>query len=149
MLDCLHRSGRGGRPPRRPSLPEQGPFGANHAAVIGTLCGDARPGRSPIGLAITILPIEFPVLDPEHPQVLWAWARFDVEVPEELAHRYEVHSLKGGTPIRATGQLSERWVIENGRSGKRGVIVADLVQPDAPDAAGGLLAPQGRCHDRL
>lgn len=142
MWDCLHRSGRGGRR-RRPSFPEPGPFGANHATVIGTLCGDARPGRSPIGAAVTVLPIEFPVVDPEHPQMLWAWARFDVEVPAELANRYEVQSLKGGTPILATGQLSERWVIESGRSSRRGVIVADLVQPDAPDAVGGLLVPQG------
>jgi len=95
MWDCLHLSGRGGRRPRRPPLLEPGPFfGTNHAAVIGTLCGDARPGRSPIGAAVTILPIEFPVVDPERPQVLWAWARFDVEVPDELARHYEVQSLK-------------------------------------------------------
>jgi hypothetical protein len=140
MWDCLHRPGRGGRR-RRPSLPEPGPFGANHAAVIGTLCEDARPGRNPVGDAVTVLPIEFPVVDPEHPQVLWTWARFDVEIPVDLARHFEVQSLTGGTPIFAAGQLSERWVIENGRSSRRGVIVADLVQGDA---AGALLAPQGR-----
>lgn len=143
MWDCLHRSGRGGRQ-RRPSLPEPGPFGANHAAVIGTLCGDARPGRSPVGAAVTILPIEFPVVDPERPPTLWAWARFDVEVPADLAHRYDVQTLTGGTPVLAAGQLSERWVIENGRSSRRGVIVADLVQPEAPDASGTTLTLQGR-----
>jgi len=141
MWDCLHRSGRGGR--RRRSLPEPGPFAHNHASVLGTLCGDARPSRSPVGSAVTILPIEFPVLDPERPQVLWAWARFDVEVPDELARRYEVRTLTGGTPILAAGQLSERWVIEDGRSSRRGVIVAELVQPHAAEAAGVLLAPAG------
>jgi hypothetical protein len=112
--------------------------------VIGTLTGDPRPGRSPVGARVTILQIEFPVVDPERPQVLWAWARFDIEVADELAERHEVKALKGGVPILAAGQLSERWVIEKGRSGRRGVIVADFVQPDAPDAAGTLLVPWAR-----
>ena len=39
---------------------------------------------------------------------------------------------QGGAPILAAGQLSERWMIEDGRSGKRGVIVAALVHPGTP-----------------
>lgn len=97
-----------------------------------------------MGARVTILQIEFAVVDPERPQVLWAWARFDIEMADELAERHEVKALKGGVPILAAGQLSERWVIERGRSGRRGVIVADFVQPDAPDAAGTLLVPWAR-----
>lgn len=138
---CGHRAGRAGR---RLQLPDATSPRLNYSVLTGTLIADPRLGRSPVGDPVTLLQIEFPVTDPERPQLLWTWARFDVEVPAELGRHYEVQSLKGGTAILASGQLSERWVIENGRSSRRGVIVADLVQPDAPDSAGGRLAPLGR-----
>jgi hypothetical protein len=113
--------------------------------VIGRLTKDARPGRSPVGDPVTLLEVEFPVDDPQHPKVLWTWARFGVEVPDELAVRHQVKALRGGVPIFASGQLSERWVIESGRSSRRGAIVADLVYPDT--AACWMEAFEGGSHD--
>ncbi len=93
---CGHRTGRAGR---RLQLPGATSPRLNYSVLTGTLIADPRLGRSPVGDPVTLLHIEFPVTDPERPQVLWAWARFDVEVPAELVHRYEVQSLKGGVPI--------------------------------------------------
>lgn len=43
--------------------------------------------------------------------------------------------LEGGAPILAAGQLSERWVISDGRTSKRAAIVAALVHPWLPAQA--------------
>jgi hypothetical protein len=106
--------------------------------------GDPRPGRNPVGDPVTLLRMEFPVADPSQPQLLWGWGNFDVEVPEEIASR-RVTELEGGAPVLAAGRLSERWVIENGRSCKRGVIVVALIHSGPPpEPLDELLLPGGR-----
>jgi hypothetical protein len=80
---------------------------------------------------VTLLRIEFPVADPDHPQTLWIWASCLVEVPVDRARR-EVEQLHGGASVLAAGQLSERWMIEGGHTSRRGVIVATLVKAGPP-----------------
>lgn len=143
MSGCTHRAGRRGR--GRLRFLESTPPGLNHSILTGTLMDDPRLARSPVGDPVTLLRIEFPVADPERPQVLWAWASCEVEVPDTLAEQHGIRELQGGAPILAAGQLSERWAIADGRSGKRGVIVAALVHPGPPpDQPEELLIPGGR-----
>jgi hypothetical protein len=130
---------------RRLRFPESTPPGLNHSILTGTLSADPKLGRSPIGDPVTLQRIEFPVADPERPQVLWTWASCEVEVPNALAERHGILELQGGASILAAGQLSERWKIAGGRTGKRGVIVAALVHPGSPpDLSDELLVPGRR-----
>lgn len=138
---CLHRAGRGRR---RLRLPESNPPGFNHSILTGTLIDAPRSGRNPVGQPVTLLPVEFPVADPERPQVLLTWGRCVVEVSDALADRHGIRGLESGAPILAAGQLSERWVISDGRTNKRVAIVAALVRPGPPFSHDGLLIPGGR-----
>ena len=137
-----HRAGR--RNGYRLRLPDPDPPGLNHSVVTGTLLDDPRRGRNPIGEPVTLLRIEFPVADPEHPQMLLTWASCEVEVSAALAEQHGIRELEGGAPILAGGQLSERWAISGGRSSKRSAIVAMLVHPGPPPASDELLIPGGR-----
>lgn len=125
-------------------LPDSDPPGLNHSVLTGTLLDDPRPGRNPIGEPVTLLRIEFPVADPERPQMLLTWASCEVEVSDALADRHGIRELQGGAPILAAGQLSERWVISDGRTSKRAAIVAALVHPGPPPSHDELLIPGGR-----
>ena len=133
MRALIGRSGNG----RRPPFPESTPPEINHAVLTGTLNGDPQEGRSPTGDPVALLRIEFPVADPEHPQALWTWASCLVEVPDDRA-RQGVEELQGGASVLAAGQLSDRWMIENGHTSRRGVIVAALVKSGPPPAHRGL-----------
>jgi hypothetical protein len=125
-------------------FPESNPPGHNHSILTGTLIDDPRPGRNPVGKRVTLLRIEFPVADPERPQMLWTWASCVVEVSDALAERHGIRELEGGSPILVAGQLSERWAISDGRTGQRASIVAALVHPGPPPSHDDLLIPGGR-----
>jgi hypothetical protein len=140
MSGC--RAGR--RNGYRLRLPDSDPPGLNRSVLTGMLLDDPRPGRNPIGEPVTLLRIEFPVADPEHPQTLLTWASCEVEVPAALAEQHGIPELEGGAPILAAGQLSERWVSLGGRSSKRSAIVAMLVHPGPPPGHDELLIPGGR-----
>lgn len=78
--------------------------------------------RSPVGDPVTLLRIEFPGRRPRAPAGV-------VGVGEgrsagALAERHSIRELQGGAPILAAGQLSERWAITDGRSGKRSAGIA-------------------------
>lgn len=137
-----HRAGR--RNGYRLRLPDSNPPGLNHSILTGTLLDDPRLGRNPIGEPVTLLRIEFPVADPEHPRMLLTWASCEVEVSAALAERHGIRGLEGGAPILAAGQLSERWVSSGGRSSKRSAIVAALIHPGPPPGFDELLIPGGR-----
>jgi hypothetical protein len=137
-----HRAG--GRNGHRLRLPESRPPGLNHSVLTGTLLDDPQPGRNPIGEPVTLLRIEFPVADPEHPRMLLTWASCEVEVSAALAERHGIGELEGGVPILAAGQLSERWVSSGGRSSKRSAMVAALIHPGPPPGHDELLIPGGR-----
>ncbi len=123
----------GGRGRRRLRFPESNPPGLNHSIVTGTLTQDPQLARSPIDEPIILVEVEFPVHDPERPQLLWTWGSCQIEVPDALAQRHDIRKLKRGTPLLAAGQLSNRWTTEPGFVGKRDAIVASLVHPgDAP-----------------
>jgi primosomal replication protein N len=109
----------------------------NHVVVTGTLSADPLPGRSPAGNPVILLWVEFPVVDPAHPEALWTWASCLAEVPDGRAQQ-DVKKLQGGTAILVSGQLSDRWVIENGHTSRRGVIVASLVKAGLSPAQLGL-----------
>jgi hypothetical protein len=134
---CAHRAGRRSRL----RLPESKPPGINHSMLTGTLTCDPRPGRNPIGEPVALLRIEFPVADPERPQLLLTWASCEVEVPEALAAQHGIRELRGGSSVLVAGQLSERWAICEGQTAKRGAIVAALVHPGPPPRADDLIAP--------
>lgn len=136
-----HRAGR--RNGYRLRLPESNPSGLNHSILTGTLLDAPRLGRNPIGEPVTLLTIEFPVADPEHPQTLLTWVSCEVEVPAAL-ERHGIRELEGGAPILAAGQLSERWVSSGGRSSKRSATVAALVHPGPPPSHDELLIPGDR-----
>jgi hypothetical protein len=107
----------------------------NHSVLTGQLRADPMPARSPLGDPVTLLCVEFPVADPDYPRTLWAWASCLVEVPRDRAGR-DLKDLHGGASVLAAGQLSDRWMIENGHTSRRGVIVATLLKvgppPDSP-----------------
>jgi hypothetical protein len=140
MSGC--RSGR--RNGYRLRLPDSDPPGLNHSVLTGTLLDDPRPGRNPIGEPVTLLRIEFPVADPEHPQMLLTWATCEVEVSAALAEQHGIGELEGGASILAAGQLSERWASSGGRTSKRSAIVAMLVHPGPAPGHDELLIPGGR-----
>ncbi|MFL5900063.1 MAG: hypothetical protein ACJ75S_02540 [Solirubrobacterales bacterium] len=136
-----HRAG-GGRS-RRLRFPEAVPPRFNHSVLTGTLTDDPRLSRNPVGEPVILLRVEFPVADPERPQMLWTWATCEVEVPAALADRHGIRELEGGAAILAAGQLSERWAISGGRPSKRAAIVAGLVHPGPPPGHDELLVPGG------
>jgi hypothetical protein len=117
----------GGRPGRR-LLPESTPPGLNYAVVTGTLLDDPRQGGGPHGTPVLVMRIEFPVADPEHSRLLWAYASYEVEVPGDVGGQH-VEELKKGAPVLVAGQLSERLALQDGRSSRHGAIVANLIQP--------------------
>ena len=140
----MSRHRAGGRNGYRLRLPESKPPGLNHSVLTGTLLDDPRPGRNPIGESVTLLRIEFPVADPEHPRMLLTWASCEVEVSAALAERHGIGELEGGAPILAAGQLSERWVSPGGSSSKRSAMVAALIHPGPPPGHDELLIPGGK-----
>jgi hypothetical protein len=127
--------------PRRLLLPEAARL--NHAILTGTLTDGPRAGRNPAGRSVCLLRIEFPVADPEHPEMLLTSASCEIEVPEALVDQHGVRDLQGGASILAAGQLSERWAISGGRSSKRAALVAALVRPERQADPQGLLLPGG------
>lgn len=136
---CGHRAGRSGR--RRLRFPESAPPGLNHSIVTGTLIDDPCLARSPTDEPIVLLEIEFPVADPERPELLWTWASCQIEVPDALAERHEIRKLRRGDSVLAAGQLSNRWTAEPGYTGKRDAIVAALVHAGLPPDAEELIIP--------
>jgi hypothetical protein len=90
-----------------------------------------------------LLRIEFPVADLARPRRLWTWASIGIEVPDDLARR-RARELQGGTPVLVAGQVSERWVIEDGCSCRRGCIVATHLHPGPLPGDDELLIPEAR-----
>jgi len=120
------------------ALPSGGPPDINHAVLTGRLSADPQEGRSPVGERVTLLRVEFPVIDPDRPRSLWRCASCLVEVPAGRSAR-DVEQLRGGMPILAAGQVSDRWTIEGGHTSRSGVIVATLVKGGPVRAPEGLL----------
>jgi hypothetical protein len=123
MRDHVRRSGNG----RRASLPASMPPEINHVVLTGRLSADPQEARGPCGDPVTLLRIEFPVADPERPWALWTWASCLVEVPGDRAKR-DAEELRAAASVLAAGQLSARWMIEDGHTSRRGVIVATLLK---------------------
>jgi len=113
------------------SFPESTPPRLNHSILTGELSGEPLEGRGPTGKPVTLLRIEFPVADPDDPQTLWTWASCLVEVPGDRA-KEDAARLRGGTSVLTAGQLSDCWMIEDGHTSRRGVIVASLIQTGPP-----------------
>lgn len=113
-----------------------GPPDINHAVLTGRLSADPQEGRSPTGEPVSLLRVEFPVIDPDRPRSLWRCASCLVEVP---ASRSDVEELRGGSPVLAAGQISDRWIIEGGHTSRSGVIVATLVKGGPAEVPEGLL----------
>jgi hypothetical protein len=105
MNDCRHRSGRRSRL----RFPEPTPPGVNYLILSGTLARDPWRGRNPIGDPVVFLRIEFPVADPDRPQVLRAWASCEVEVAAELAERQEVEARPRRRSMWTTPAPNRRW----------------------------------------
>lgn len=116
---------------RRPLLPAS-PLAINHAVLTGTLTAEPQPARGPTGEDVTLLHVAFPVVDPDHPRMLWTSASYLVEVPAARAKR-DIEQLQAGASLLAAGQLSERWMIENGHTSRRGVILATMVKSGSPE----------------
>jgi hypothetical protein len=136
------RNGSDDGPSGVPS-PDRVPPGLNHCVLTGELTGEAKEGRSPSGEPVALLRIEFPVADLAHPRRLWKWASIGIEVPDDLAQR-RAGELLGGAPVLVAGQVSERWVIEDGRSCRRGCIVAAHLHPGPLPSNDELLIPEVR-----
>jgi len=117
-------------------LPSPPPL--NHAVLTGTLAADPEAGRSPAGEPVTLLRIEFPVIDPDHPRSLWRCAASLVEVPAGRSTT-DIEELRGGSPILAAGQISDRWTIEGGHTSRSGVIVASMVKAGPAEASAAVL----------
>ncbi|HEX8688610.1 MAG TPA: hypothetical protein VF729_00025 [Solirubrobacterales bacterium] len=115
----------------------------NHAVLTGRLRSDPMPARSPLGDPVTLMCIEFPVADPDHPRTLWTWASCLIEVPTGRARR-DLDGLHGGASVLAAGQLSDRWMIESGHTSRRGVIVANLLKVGPPPDRPALFIAGGR-----
>lgn len=128
--------GRCQRRPARKLFPDTTPPGLNYAVVTGKLIGEPKEGGGPGGTPVLLLEVEFPVAHPEHPRLLWAMAAYEVEVPGDLGGRH-VEELRKGAPVMVAGQLTERWALQDGRSSRRGAIVANLIQPGQDSTAGG------------
>lgn len=114
-------------------FPESTPPRINHSVLTAKVNSEPREGRGPNGDPVTLLLVEFPVADPTHPRLLRTWASCLVEVTDEGA-RDTARELHGGAPVLMSGQLSSRWVIENGETSRRGVIVATLLKAGPSDS---------------
>jgi hypothetical protein len=110
----------------------------NHAVITGRLSTDPQEGRSPAGEPVALLWVEFPIIDPGRPRSLWRCANCLVEVPAGCS-QWDVRELRGGSPVLAAGQLSDRWVIEGGHTNRCGVIVAGMVKAGPPEIPEGLI----------
>lgn len=132
-LGSEERSAGVSGPNRRLRLSGATPPEINHVVLTEALSADPYPGRSPAGEPVTLLWIEFPVTDPAYPEALWARASCLAEVPDGHTTQ-DVKELRGGAGVLVWGQLSDRWVIENGHTSRRGVLVASLVKA-GPSAA--------------
>jgi hypothetical protein len=119
-------------PEHRAPFPASAPPEINHAVLTGRLSADPQEGRSPSGESVSLLRVEFPVADPDRPQSLWRCATCLVEVPAGRSER-DVEELRGGSPVLAAGQLSDRWKIEGGHTSRSGVIVAAQVKAGPPE----------------
>lgn len=128
---CGRRYRQWGKRGGRAFFPESTPPPLNYAVVTSKLLSEPRPGRGPSGDPVTFLEVEFPVDHPEYPRFLWTYANYDVEVPGEVGGR-DLDALREGTSILISGQLSERLVDEDGRTGRHPAIVASLVSPGPP-----------------
>jgi hypothetical protein len=117
---------------RQPGFPETVPPGLNYSILTGTVIDGPRLARSPVNEPIILLEVEFPVADPERPQVLWTWASCQIEVPDALAQRQNIRKVQHGDSLLVSGQHSNRWKTETGFVGKRDVIVASLIHPAPP-----------------
>lgn len=120
------------------ALPAAGPPEINHAVLTGKLSADPQEGRSPTGEPVRLLRVEFPVIDPDCPRSLWRCASCLVEVPTSRSAR-DIEELRGGMPILAAGQISDRWTIEGGHTSRSGVIVATMVKGGPAEHAKGIL----------
>jgi hypothetical protein len=98
-----------------------GPPALNHCVLTGELSAEPQEGFSPAGDSVVFLRIEFPLADPVHPRALRAWAGIGVEVVDAPG-RARASRFVGGTPVLVAGQVSERWVIEGGRTCRRNLI---------------------------
>jgi hypothetical protein len=78
------------------------------------------------------------VVDPNRPRSLWRCASCLVEVPAGRSAK-DVGELRGGMPVLAAGQISDRWTIEGGHTSRCGVIVATLVKGGPAEAPEGHL----------
>jgi hypothetical protein len=125
-----HRGG--GRARERLHFPQSNPPGLNHSILTGTVIDGPRLARSLVDEPIILLEIEFPVADPERPQMLWTWSSCQVEVLDALAQRHNVRKLQHGDSLLVSGQLSNRLKTETGFVGKRDVIVASLIHSASP-----------------
>jgi hypothetical protein len=125
-------------PKHRAPFSASTPPAINHAVLTGRLSADPQEGRSPSGEPVKLLRVEFPVADPDRPQSLWRCATCLVEVPAGRS-RLDIEELRGGSPVLAAGQLSDRWTIEGGHTSRSGVIVATLVKAGPSEAPEGLL----------
>lgn len=124
---------QGGRDCERLRFPQSNPPGLNHSILTGTVIDGPLLARSPADEPIILLEVEFPVADPEHPQMLWTWASCQIEVSDALAQRRELRKLQHGDSLLVSGQHSNRWKTETGFVGKRDVIVATLIHPGPSD----------------
>lgn len=116
----------------RAALAAGGPPEINHAILTGSLAADPQEGRSPTGEPVTLLRVEFPVIDPDRPRSLWRCASCLVEVPDGRSAR-DIEQLRGGSQVLAAGQISDRWAIEGGHTSRCGVIVASMVKGRPPE----------------
>jgi hypothetical protein len=110
----------------------------NHVVLTGSLGADPEEGRSPAGGRVTFLRVEFRVADPDRPRSLWRRATCLVEVPLGRSTA-DIERLRGGHPVLAAGQVSDRWMIEGGHTSRCGVIVATMVKGGPPEAPRGVL----------
>ena len=122
----------------RTPFPASAPPEINHAVLTGRLSADPQEGRNPAGERMTLLRIEFPVVDPDRPQSLWRCATCLIEVPAGRSVR-DVEELRGGSPVLAAGQISDRWMVEGGHTSHCGVIVAAQVKAGPPELPEGLV----------
>jgi hypothetical protein len=132
LLACLEGRAMSRSSGRRLRFPEAVPPGLNYSILTGTLIDGPRLARSPVDEPIILLEIEFPVADPERPQLVWTWASCQIEVPDTLAQRQGIRKLQHGDSLLVSGQHSNRWKTETGFVGKRDAIVASLIHSGPP-----------------
>lgn len=128
----------------RMRVPSSIPPEINHVVITGTLSADPQKVLSPTGCPVRLLQIEFPVVDPGDSRMLWKWGSCLVEIPEDRWGR-DVEGLYGGASVLVSGQLSDRWMMEDGHTSRRGVVVASLLKSGpTPEQAGDLTIIGGK-----